>query len=103
MSLHATGLLSVESWSRFREDRSHGVATVKDPYFWEGEGLVSGDITPAELGRSLLRIESKLDRAIDDHEQRVRRLERWMWTAMGFGGVGALSGLTALLKAIAES
>lgn len=37
------------------------------------------DMTNGELGRWLQRIESKLDRAIDDHEKRLRSVERWMY------------------------
>lgn len=37
------------------------------------------DMTNGELGRWLVRIESKLDRAIDDHEKRLRSVERWMY------------------------
>lgn len=90
--------LLVESVSRIRDDHSRG----KDlGSAWGRAGVrVSDEVTPAELGRSLARIEMKLDRAIDDHELRLRRLERWMWTAMGFGAVGAASGFGALMKAI---
>jgi hypothetical protein len=37
------------------------------------------EMTTGELGRWLQRIESKLDRAIDDHERRLRSVERWMY------------------------
>ena len=58
---------------------------------------MTDDVTMAELARSMQRIESKLDQAIGDHEKRLRRLEQWVWTAAGAGGVGALSGISALL------
>lgn len=97
MSAPLDGLL-VESVSRLRDDHSRGGGLSPA---WRRAGFkVSDEVTPAELGRSLARIEMKLDRAIDDHELRLRRLERWMWTAMGFGAVGAASGFGALMKAI---
>lgn len=37
------------------------------------------EMTNGELGRWLSRIESKLDRAMDDHERRLRSVERWMY------------------------
>lgn len=37
------------------------------------------DITNAEMGRWLARIEAKLDKAIDDHERRLRQVERWVY------------------------
>jgi hypothetical protein len=55
------------------------------------------EVTNSELSRSLVRIESKLDRATDDHEQRLRRVERWMWTALGVSGVGGVTGVGAFL------
>lgn len=35
------------------------------------------DMTPGELGRAVARIESKVDKILDDHEKRIRDLERW--------------------------
>lgn len=44
----------------------------------------------------LVRIETLLEgdaRTRDDHEVRIRRLERWMWLATGLaGGVGGAIG-----------
>lgn len=48
----------------------------------------------------LTRVEVKLDTAIarvDDHEQRMRFLERVAWAGLALGGTGALSGLWAVL------
>ena len=61
---------------------------------------MSEPVTNAELSRSLVRIESKLDRATDDHELRIRRLERYMYTAVGLALAGAASGVTGLLTVI---
>lgn len=62
--------------------------------------MVSGEVTPAELARSIARIEGKIDRALDDHEKRLRTVERWMWTVLGLSAAGAASGFTALIKSI---
>jgi len=35
--------------------------------------------TLGEIARTVERVESKLDRAIDDHEMRLRRAERWIY------------------------
>ena len=52
----------------------------------------------------LARIETKLDAALreaQDHEDRIRRLERALWMASGIAtaaGAGLGTGLNALLK-----
>jgi predicted component of type VI protein secretion system len=57
-------------------------------------------MSSGEMARSLHRIETKLDRAIDDHEQRLRRVERWMWTSLGLASLGAAGGVSAALRAL---
>jgi uncharacterized membrane protein YsdA (DUF1294 family) len=66
-------------------------------------------VTLEDLAISITRVEAKqdysmlrfeaLDKTGSDHETRIRRLERQMWTAAGFGGAcGAVVGaLTARL------
>lgn len=52
---------------------------------------MSEEITNAELARLLMRIERKLDEAVGDHEQRIRKLERNLYVASGLsmaGGTG---------------
>lgn len=58
------------------------------------------DITNAELGRLLSRLEAKLDRLADDHESRLRRLEQAVWAATGVGGAGIASGVAALVQGV---
>lgn len=77
-------------------------------------------ITLGEMGRTMIRVERKLDtsmeeihRKIDvsmksietkfddahkDHEARLRALERWMWGAVGSGAAGFVSGMAALFS-----
>ena len=55
-------------------------------------------MTMGELGRAIIRIERKLDGAMDDHEKRLRQLERWMWGAVAVGGAGLASGVGALFS-----
>lgn len=57
------------------------------------------EVTNSELSRSLVRIEAKLDRATDDHEMRLRRIERYVYVSLGLAGAGAASGLGALMSA----
>lgn len=54
-------------------------------------------ITNAELARLLMRIEQKLDAAVGDHEQRLRRLERNVYVASGVAMAGG-TGFGALLS-----
>jgi len=61
---------------------------------------VAEDVSNAELSRSLVRIESKLDRETDDHELRIRRVERYVYVALGLATAGAASGIGTLISAI---
>lgn len=61
------------------------------------------EVTNAELGRSLVRIEGKLDTVTSDHERRIRTLERWMYVNVGLAVAGATSGLGGLLAVILEA
>jgi len=61
-------------------------------------GLV--DVTNAELARALVRIESKLDKMSEDHEARIRRLEKFVYVGLGLGSAGATSGLASLAALI---
>ena len=48
------------------------------------------EVTNSELSRSLVRIEQKLDNVTGDHEQRLRRIERWVYIAVGLGSAGTI-------------
>ncbi len=61
---------------------------------------MSEDVINAELSRALTRIEAKLDKATEDHELRLRRVERVQYIALGLAGAGTTSGLGALIAAI---
>ncbi len=57
-------------------------------------------VSNAELARLMVRMESKLDKVWDDHEQRLRRLERAIWIMSGTAAAGATSGVGALITAV---
>lgn len=54
-------------------------------------------VSNEELARSLVRIELKLDKITGDHEDRLRRIERFTYVAMGLGTTGAVSGIVSAL------
>jgi hypothetical protein len=56
------------------------------------------EVRNSELARSLARIEMKLDRTADDHEMRLRRVERWVWIATGLSMAGMISGVLAQIQ-----
>lgn len=54
---------------------------------------MSDEISLGEIGRRLENIESKIDKALDDHEVRIRSLEKWMYAlpaslVLSIGSVG---------------
>jgi hypothetical protein len=55
------------------------------------------DVTPGELTRWLSRVEAKLDKVGNDHEQRLRRTERVMYVAVGLALAGAGTGIGSLV------
>jgi hypothetical protein len=54
----------------------------------------------AELGRSLTRIEGKLDKVTEDHEGRLRRVERTLYVTLGLAGAGVTSGVGSFIAAL---
>ena len=62
--------------------------------------MAAETVTNDELSRSLVRIELKLDRVTEDHEQRLRRIERVLYVSLGLAGAGTTSGLGALIAAL---
>lgn len=56
-------------------------------------------VTLGEVGRSVIRIERKLDELANDHERRLRTVERAIWISAGLGGAGTATGLSALIQA----
>lgn len=40
---------------------------------------MTDDMTMGEISRTLNRMEERLERVVDDHEGRLRRLERWSY------------------------
>ena len=39
----------------------------------------SEDFTMGEISRTMTRMDARMERVIDDHEARLRRVERWMY------------------------
>lgn len=52
------------------------------------------------IERQLARIEHKLDKVADDHEGRIRKLERSFYTAAGIAMVSGATGVVSLLNII---
>lgn len=59
-----------------------------------------GGLTLSEIGRTVMRLESKLDRSLDDHEKRLRYLERAVWVATGLGGAALASAIGTLVQVV---
>jgi hypothetical protein len=62
---------------------------------------VHDEVTNSELSRSLARIESKLDGVAQDHEKRLRNVERMLYITLGLASAGATSGIGAFVSAMA--
>lgn len=62
--------------------------------------MTPGEITNGEMSRWLERVEKKLDRVTDDHEARLRRVERAMYVSVGLAAAGATSGVGAMLSVL---
>lgn len=52
------------------------------------------------LERWLQRIEAKLDKVADDHEERIRKLETRLSTAGGIAAAGGVTGVLSVLNII---
>lgn len=50
------------------------------------------------IERQLARIENKLDKITDDHERRIRSLERSIYVAGGIALTGSATGVVSLLN-----
>lgn len=55
-------------------------------------------MTVGELGRSIQRIELKIDSQLTDHEQRIRRMEAWMYALPA----GVLTAVAAIIIAVSK-
>lgn len=58
------------------------------------------EMTMGEVARTLARIEQKLDAITSDHEQRLRRVERYVWVMTGVGATGATTGVASLVQGL---
>jgi hypothetical protein len=60
---------------------------------------VGGGVTDmTSIERQLERIERKLDKVTDDHEKRIRALERSLWVAGGIALAGTGTGVVSVLN-----
>jgi hypothetical protein len=59
---------------------------------------MTSDLTLGEIGRTVVRVEAKVDHALNDHESRLRRLEGWMYALPISMVVAAVSTAVAILK-----
>lgn len=57
------------------------------------------DPTLAEIGRTLHKIEAKVDKILDDHELRLRKVERWVYSVPPTLFLAAASIIAAIFKA----
>lgn len=66
----------------------------------EGHALSGEGMTLPEVIRLMLRIEKKLDKALDEYGARISRLERYIYILIGLS-LGSTSGsIIALIKSI---
>ncbi len=56
------------------------------------------DVTLGEIGRTLVRIEQRLDKLGDDHETRLRRVEKWVYAVPPTLILAAASVIAAITK-----
>lgn len=57
------------------------------------------DVTLAEIGRKLDGLDAKVSKMLDDHEQRLRKVERWIYSVPPTLVLAMGSIIAAILKA----
>lgn len=65
--------------------------------------MAHDEVTNSELSRSLERIEVKLDKVADDHERRLRVVERTLYITLGLATAGATSGVGTFVASLIGS
>lgn len=60
--------------------------------------MIEDDVTLGELGRSLARIEAKVDTVTGDHEKRLRNVEKWMYALPPTIAVAIASVIAAIVN-----
>jgi hypothetical protein len=58
------------------------------------------EVSNAELARWMMRVEAKIDLLAQDHEDRLRALEKAVWIATGLGGAALTSGVGAIVQGL---
>lgn len=59
---------------------------------------MDADLSLGEIGRTVVRVEAKVDRALADHESRLRRVEAWMYALPVAVVTAVTAGVVAVLK-----
>lgn len=60
--------------------------------------MVDEEVTLGEVVRSLTRIEARLDSKMDDHERRLRDLEKWKYALPPTVAIAAASVIAAIFQ-----
>lgn len=58
----------------------------------------SSEVTMGEVQRTLSRMDQRMERVIDDHEARLRRVEKWMYILPPTVIVAGASVIVAVLR-----
>lgn len=58
----------------------------------------SADFSLGEIARTMQRMDARLERVIEDHEARLRRVERWMYILPPTVIMAGASVIIALLR-----
>ena len=61
--------------------------------------MTDDEVTIGEVVRRLGNIESKMDKILDDHESRLRRVERGTYVALGVAVAAGMTGAGSILSA----
>jgi hypothetical protein len=58
----------------------------------------TSEVTMGEVQRTLARMDARMERVVDDHETRLRRVEKWMYVLPPTVIVAGASVIIAVLR-----